>query len=245
MKRAKNVEDLFFTMKNGTIVVASDFHVPFQDDKAIGAFLHYCKTNQPNVIVLNGDILDMFMLSRFTKGEGRNPYEEIQECRKILAKIREVCPQAYVFYVIGNHETRLERYVLSKAPELASLVEDVFTILKVKDFEIQGCSSLLVNDNFKFKHGTLLGNRSCLSAMKELENAYMSGSSGHSHRLGKYIVRKAGRKFVWLESGGLMRLDPEYMIEPNWQQGFCVIRFRDGKLVHSKCIEIEDGVILD
>ena len=147
--------------------------------------------------------------------------------------------------MIGNHETRLEKYVLTKAPELASLVEDVFNIIKVQDFNIIGCSSLVVNDNFKFKHGTLLGNKSGLSAIKELENAYMSGASGHTHRLAKFIARKAGRKFVWLETGCLCSLNPEYMVEPNWQQGFAVFYFTDRKLRHSKCIEIEDGTIYE
>lgn len=245
MKRAKNVKDISIDFKSGTIVCASDIHIPFQDDDAVKCFVAYVKEKQPEMIVLNGDILDFFMLSRFTKGEGRNPYEEISECRDFLKSLREACKTSKIYYVIGNHETRLERYVLSKAPELASLIEDVFSIIKVEDFDVEGCASIVVNNTFKFKHGTLLGNKSTLSAIKELENAYMSGTSGHSHRLGKYIVRKAGRKFVWLESGGLMRLDPDYMVEPNWQQGFCEFKFKAGKLVHSKCIEIEEGVILD
>lgn len=245
MKRAKNIEEINIDIKSGKVVCASDFHIPFQDDKAVAAFIKYIKENTPDYIVLNGDILDMFMLSRFTKGEGRNPYEEINICREILAAIREAAPNAIIYYVIGNHETRLEKYVLTKAPELASLVEDVFNIIKVQDFNIIGCSSLVVNDNFKFKHGTLLGNKSGLSAIKELENAYMSGASGHTHRLAKFIARKAGRKFIWLETGCLCSLNPEYMIEPNWQQGFAVFYFIDRKLRHSKCIEIEDGTIYE
>lgn len=179
MKRAKNIVDLELKLNKGNIIVASDIHIPFQDQLAVKAFLTYCAKKQPEVIVLNGDVLDMFMLSRFTKGEGRNPLEEITECRQLLETLRALCPNALIYYVIGNHETRLERYVLNKAPELASLVEDVFSILKVQDFKIRGCASLTVNDNLVFKHGTLLGNKSGLSAIKEMEASYMSGVSGH------------------------------------------------------------------
>lgn len=244
MKRAKNVIDLETKIKNGLVIVGSDIHIPFQDNDAVESFIKYCKEKKPEVIVLNGDVLDMFMLSKFTKGEGRNPLEEVTMCRELLASVRNACPNAEIYYVIGNHENRLEKYVLTKAPELASLIEDVFSIIKTEDFKIRGCASLTINDNFVCKHGTLLGNKSGLSAIKEMENAYMSGATGHTHRLCKYIARKSGRKFVWIETGCLCDLNPEYMVNPNWQAGFAELIFKDGKLYHSRVIEIEKGKIL-
>ena len=228
MKRAKNVIDIEANLENGTVVIASDIHIPFQDDAAVRSFVKYCKEKQPEVVVLNGDVLDMFMLSRFTKGEGRNPLEEMTMCQGFLDSLRKAVPNADIYYVIGNHENRLEKYVLNKAPELASLIEDVFTIIKTSDYKVRGCASVTFNDNFVCKHGTLLGNKSGLSAIKEMENAYMSG-----------------RKFVWLETGCLCSLNPEYMINPNWQAGFAQLEFKNGKLYNSKVIEIEKGKILD
>ncbi len=245
MKRAKNIEDIELNIKNGKIAIASDIHIPFQDDKAVDAFLNYLRDEQPNVVILNGDVLDMFMLSRFTKGEGRNPLEEIEECRNLLKKLALVVPQADIYYVIGNHETRLERYVLTKAPELASLVEDVFTIIQASKYSAKGCASVTINDNLVIKHGTLLGNKSGLSAIKEMEASYMSGASGHTHRLCKYIARKAGRKLFWMETGCLCGLNPEYMVNPNWQQGFAEIKIKNGKVYSAKVLEIENGTILD
>lgn len=245
MKRAKNVIDIETRLENGTVVIASDIHIPFQDDAAVRLLIKYCKEKQPEVVVLNGDVLDMFMLSRFTKGEGRNPLEEMTMCQGFLDSLRKVVPNADIYYVIGNHENRLEKYVLTKAPELASLIEDVFTIIKTSDYRVRGCASVTFNDNFVCKHGTLLGNKSGLSAIKEMENAYMSGATGHTHRLCKYIARKSGRKFVWLETGCLCSLNPEYMINPNWQAGFAQLEFRNGKLYNSKVIEIEKGKILE
>lgn len=244
MKRAKNIIDIDLKITNGNIYVASDVHIPFQDDRAVDTFIETCANMQPEVIILNGDIMDMFMLSKFTKGEGRNPLEEVTMCREFLGKLRKAAPKAEIYYVIGNHETRLERYVLNKAPELASLIEDVFSILKVSDFNIRGCASVTVNNSLVFKHGTLLGNKSGLSAIKEMENAYMSGCTGHTHRLCKYIARKAGRKFFWIETGCLCDMNPEYMVLPNWQQGFATIRIKGGKVVSAKAVEIEDGKIV-
>lgn len=245
MKRAKNITDLEISFNKGTILVVSDVHIPFHDPDAVKAFIKYSKKVQPKAIVLNGDIMDFFRLSRFTKGEGRNPLEEITLCRSFLSELRKNNPDANIYYVIGNHETRLERYVMEKAPELVSLIEDVFSILKVKDFNIHGCTSITMNNSFVFKHGTLLGNKSGLSAIKEIEKAYMSGCSGHTHRLAKFITRKSGRKFVWAEGGCLCDLEPEYCINPDWQQGFVRIDVEKSRIKSLKAIEIEKGEVLE
>lgn len=244
MIRNKKVPDLEIELKDGIVAVASDFHVPFQDKKAVSAFINYCVEVQPDMIVINGDLVDMYMLSRFAKGEGRNPMAEIEEARDILAELKDKCPESEVYYIIGNHEQRLEKTILAKAPELASLIEDVFSIFKLEDIGVRGCGTLTINDNFVFKHGSLLGNKSGLSAIKEMENAYLSGASGHTHRLAKYIARKAGRKFVWLETGCLCSMNPEYMLLPNWQQGFAMIQFGDSKVKRAEVLEIENGEVL-
>lgn len=244
MYRQKEIKTEAIKIKNGIVIIGSDIHIPFQDNKAVEAFKSYCKEIQPSAIVLNGDVLDFYKLSRFVKGEGRNPYEEISECQELLKSLKEACPNSEIYYVIGNHETRLETYVLNNAPHLASLVEDVFTIIKTKDIGVIGCSEVLINDNFICTHGKLLGSKAGMSAMKEIEKHYMSGASGHTHRLAKFLTRKARRKFVWLETGCLCDLNPEYVQDPDWQQGFAVIQFENSKLKRAEVVEIENGEVL-
>ena len=244
MYRQKEIKTEAIKIKNGIVIIGSDIHIPFQDNKAVEAFKAYCKEIQPSAIVLNGDVLDFYKLSRFVKGEGRNPYEEISECQELLKSLKEACPNSEIYYVIGNHETRLETYVLNNAPHLASLVEDVFTIIKTKDIGVIGCSEVLINDNFICTHGKLLGSKAGMSAMKEIEKHYMSGASGHTHRLAKFLTRKARRKFVWLETGCLCDLNPEYVQDPDWQQGFAVIQFENSKLKRAEVVEIENGEVL-
>lgn len=244
MYRQKEIVTKELKIKDGIILIGSDIHIPFQDKKAVAAFVSYAKDLQPSIIVLNGDVLDFYKLSRFVKGEGRNPYEEIKECQDLLKELKEVCPTSEIFYVIGNHETRLETYVLSNAPHLSSLIEDVFTILKTKDLGIEGVSRLIINDSFVCTHGKLLGNKAGLSAIKEIEKHYMSGASGHTHRLAKFLTRKAGKKFVWMETGCLCDLNPEYVQDPDWQQGFAVVQFEKGKLKRAEVVEIENGEVL-
>lgn len=244
MYRQKEIKTEEIKIKDGVVIIGSDIHIPFQDDKAVRAFCAYCKDIQPTAIVLNGDVLDFYKLSRFVKGEGRNPYEEIKYCQALLADLKEMCPDSDIYYVIGNHETRLQTYVLNNAPHLASLVEDVFTIIKTEDIGVKGCAEVIINDNFVCTHGKLLGNKAGLSAIKEIEKHYMSGASGHTHRLAKFLTRKARRKFVWMETGCLCDLNPEYVQDPDWQQGFAVVQFEKGKLKRAEVIEIENGEVL-
>lgn len=245
MYRQKELEVIQEKIKNGTIAICSDIHFPFQDDKAVEAFIQFTKEVHPEYIILAGDIIDCYKLSRFTKGEGRNPYEEIQICRDFLGKLRKENPNAIIYYIIGNHCTRLQTYILSKAPELACLIEDIFSIMKVEDFNIKGCSEIIFNNDFIITHGKLLGNKAGLSAIKELERHYISGASGHCHRLAHYITRKAGRKFEWLETGCLCDLNPEYTQDPDWTQGFVIVKYKSGRRKMARCIEIENGEIIN
>lgn len=248
MKKDNRITDVEITLTDADVVVASDVHFPYQDDKAIAAFRKYIQEKQPKVVVLNGDVLDFYKLSRFSKDPaGKNPAEEIEMCRTFLKNIRKDVPTAAIYYTIGNHETRLEKYVLDNAPQIACLVDNVFEIIKTdrEDMCVQGCASLTINDTFVLKHGTRLGNKSGLSAIKELEAHYLSGATGHTHRLARFSTRKSGRRFVWLETGCLCDLNPEYMVNADWEQGFAHIKFKKGKLHQAKIIQIENGEILE
>lgn len=234
------------TLSTGKVVIISDIHIPFQDNKAVGAAFDYINKVRPKVVVLNGDIVDFFKLSHFTKGEGRNPAQEIKECQKLFKQLKKVLDEdAKIYYVIGNHETRLEKYVLQNAPEVASIIDDVFSILEVEKYGIVGCSQVLFNKLFLCRHGKLLGKYSGMSAMKELAASYTSGASGHSHRLSLFICRKNGIKYVWMETGGLMDMNPTYIVNPDWQQGFGVVEFYNKEIKHAYIKQIENGVVLD
>ena len=241
----KDLPNILLTEDNTFILIGSDIHFPYHDEKAVKAFIDYAETYQPFHIVLAGDIVDFYKLSRFSKGEGRLPGEELEMAKDFLQELRLKCPDSDIYYIIGNHETRLERFVNDKAPEIANLVSNFYDLIGSKSLGVKPCGKITINNSFVIEHGTLLGNKSGLSAIKQLDKYYISGASGHTHRLSKFITRKGGNKFVWLETGCLCSLNPHYVIDPDWQQGFATLYFRDGKLFNAKVIEIEDGEISD
>ena len=244
MKKDNRIKSYNVKLKDGKVFVASDLHFPYQDNKAIECFLKEVENKKPDMVVLNGDLLDFYRLSRFTKDpSGKDPAEEIEMCREFLHRLRSIT-DVPIYYTIGNHETRLEKYILDQAPMIACLMDNVFQVIKTEDIDIIGCSRLTINDNFVFEHGTRLGSKTGLSAIKELEAHYLSGATGHTHRLARYSTRKSGRRFIWLETGCLCDLSPEYMIDPDWEQGFGIVGFKSGRLKNATVVSIENGEII-
>jgi hypothetical protein len=60
------------------------------------------------------------------------------------------------------------------------------------------------------KHGNTVRSKSGYSATAELERAWVSGLSGHTHRAGQVYRRNSGGAYTWAECGCLCDLAPEY-----------------------------------
>jgi hypothetical protein len=78
---------------------------------------------------------------------------------------------------------------------------------------------------FILKHGNVVRKWSGWSAKGEWERYGKSGASGHVHRLGMFFHRDWNGNHVWAETGCLCSLNPDYMRDPDWQQGFVVASF--------------------
>ena len=85
-------------------VIAGDIHVPFEDKLAVKLWLNFLRWYKPEILVLNGDIMDCFGISKFTKSplEGKRLKEEIEETKKLLARIVSATPGCTRYYVFGN-----------------------------------------------------------------------------------------------------------------------------------------------
>jgi len=81
---------------------------------------------------------------------------------------------------------------------------------------------------------------SSYSARGEFEKEGMSGSSGHTHRLGMYFHRNRGGEYVWVETGCGCNLNAEYIDGiANWQSGFAVFTFeKDGYYFYPQVVPI-------
>lgn len=101
-------------------VSVGDVHGMRQDKKAVAAFLRDIKELSPNHIILGGDIIscDGFLASKHALGFVANLdytyQEDVQAASAFLDAIQKACPNAAIEYVEGNHEHRVERYVVDE-----------------------------------------------------------------------------------------------------------------------------------
>lgn len=170
---------------------------------------------------------DFFQLSRFNTGQERIDHlqEEIDAANALRRGIREVAPNAHLVETEGNHDSRTRTYIAKNARALTTLrALEPRQLFLYDELEIDWFpgAGFLQRPHFLVKHGTLVRQEAGASAKAELAAAGISGISGHTHRLAKY-VRAGYVQREWSEQGGLMRLDPDYVTgAPNWVQGMAV-----------------------
>lgn len=208
-------------------ILAQDFHFPFQDLRLIALFLGFVAREEPGQIILPGDILDCYKISRFDKDPNRklDLQGEIDECYNFLVDLREAAgPDCDIVYLEGNHEQRLRKYLWSKAPELASLnCLTVDGLLELDSLDIKYQESIDIG-KFHIYHGSLVRQEAGYTAKAEFIKNGCSGMTGHTHRDAKYTRRNRGGHHVWYENFCMCDLDAEYIDGiANWTQGWSVM----------------------
>ncbi len=108
-----------------TAIILSDLHSKFIDPFAFQVALDVIEMTKPELVVLNGDVVDFPKVGRYTTMPGATNLslqDEIDFVRQfILPEIRKRAPDAILVWHIGNHEYRLIRYLADTAPDLHDL----------------------------------------------------------------------------------------------------------------------------
>lgn len=215
-----------------------DIHIPHEDPVALKAAINYTKKQYDGVlqnIILGGDIMDCEALSKFDKNKGTLSFvEEVHRTRNFLDKLQETFPNTMITYVMGNHEERLEKYILKNAPDIAELgygVEDVLELEK-RDIQFVDNRKLKASENTFFKfgqftilHGHEMGICPTVSpAHRFLERAKGNVILGHIHAPDeKFTTCIDGSVLRCYSVGTLAKLNPLYRPFNGWGQGFAVI----------------------
>jgi UDP-2,3-diacylglucosamine pyrophosphatase LpxH len=227
-----------------TIVFASDFHIPYEDKKAVKLFFKFLEDNKKeiDVLVLGGDIIDFYSLSRFNKDPRRalEIQDDLDKVYEFLKKCREILPHVLIIYEKGNHENRLRTYKWTKAPEFAYLrcltPEKLF---RLDELDIKWEPKRWRYKKLWFMHGDKLSKHSGWTAQKMRAEYGTNVICGHSHRTGKSNrTDLSGNSGGW-ESGCFCDLNPEYMEGiANWQQGMSVVQYYKDKIFYVHNIDI-------
>lgn len=219
-----------------TIGLLSDIHIPYHDLPAIYCALEYFQKVGVDCIMLNGDIIDCYQLSNFEKDPRKRHFaEEIEDCRLFLAALRKEFPSCRIIFKLGNHEERLEKYLMVKAPELLNLNEfELKNLLKLDELKIepQTCDKQI----FKFKslniiHGHEIG-KSFIPAVNPARGLYLRAKTsticGHFHRGSEHTEKDLNGKVTkYWSTACLCELNPKWLPINNWSHGAAIIRSDD------------------
>ncbi len=164
-----------------TVAGIFDVHVPAHDPAMMDAFLEWCKDQQPDVIIIGGDFMDLESVS----SHGGNAYppklkDEILEGVKVLKRIRAANKNAVIHYLEGNHETRLTRFTSNVAPALHEAVS-LRDVLKLDELDISWhkYGTPVWYGKLSFVHGNWCTDA---HAKKHLDAYGCSVTYGHTHR---------------------------------------------------------------
>ena len=225
------VETFIIPKGQNNILILSDIHFPYQDNEALTLALNYGIENKVNAIYLNGDILDFYQCSRFTKDRRlRDMAGELEMGRNFLKMLQETfnCP---IYYKIGNHEKRYEDYLMIKAPELLGIDDfKLEQLLRMREYGVT-----LVKDKQMAMAGKLpiLHGHEWFGGFAPPVNparglflkAKESCLVGHHHRTSEHTEKSlSGEVTTTWSTGCLCGLEPEYAPYNNYNHGFAHIK---------------------
>jgi hypothetical protein len=237
-------QKIYAELKDGVVIVFSDAHYwPGPATVAHKALLAAVEAIKPAIIIANGDVFDGARVSRHDPLYGDkapSPKEEVEACVERMTEIEDRSKNSKCLWTVGNHDSRLWRYIRVNAPEVSGMP---FTDLFEYFPRWKPTYAIDINGNTLVKHRWHNGIHATYN------NALKGGVNmvtGHLHRLqvtawGDYSGRRYG-----VDTGTLAEPDgPQFLyLEHNpvpWASGFAVLTFRNGVLLPPELCEVVNG----
>ncbi len=221
------------TKEQKTAAILFDTHNPFQDEITMSLVERFLAKIKPDFLIYGGDVNDFYPISTFDKNPERisSLQKDLNNTRAMFARHRAMLPSETEFFLLdGNHENRLQKFLWSDAPALESLDSlQIGKLLTLEEYNIKHIAyeqGLMINDVFLVLHGDIASIHSGYTAKRMYEKHGGCGISGHCHRGGSFYKRDRFGTWGWWEGFCLCHLNPDWIKNPNWVQGFSLVHFR-------------------
>jgi len=237
-------------LKRGLIL--ADTQIPFQDNKGLSVVLDRAKQFDPDFVILNGDIIDFYRLSKFRIDPTVDDTKEaINALIQFLMALRTLFPDAEIVYKLGNHDDRFYYYMQQKAPEFFGIPE--FRIESVLHTDKLGIE--VVGDKRRIRAGKLYiihGHefwQSLNNPVNPARGLYLkakrSSLCAHHHQTSEHTEPDIGDDLITCWSiGCCCQLHPEYMPINKWNHGFALMEKTSGGNFQLDNMRIIDGEIV-
>lgn len=239
---------------------------PLHDRRALDLTVQIIAELQPQRVHMLGDMLDAAELSDKYPREPRLLFTlqpALAETYWWWHDIRTVVPDAEAYYHEGNHEERLQRWLVAHFPAVYELKRaDAMDLPPVLSFEnLIALDALQVSwiagypqdeawsADLRLRHGDVARSKPGTTGWAILQDADGDEAYGHIHRqelVTKTIYHRRGRREARAFCPGcLCHVDgrvPGSSPDDYWQQGLVVRDFLpDGKLATETFVSIQDG----
>lgn len=212
------------------IALFSDIHVPYHHVEAITLALDFCKKEKPDLLILNGDTLDCFQLSRFDKDPKKRNFAGELDIMKQMIEVFQKVLKCKIIFKKGNHSERYEHFLYTKAKELIGIEEfELHNIInaRVQGIDVIGDKRIIHANKLNIIHGHEFsqGFFSPVNVARGLSlRAKASAIQGHSHQSSEHTsIDINGKVMTTWSTGALCQLNPQYAPINNWNLGFAVI----------------------
>ena len=221
-----------------TILTCSDLHDIEIDPFYLRVLIDTAERVQPDVISLVGDIFDLPEFGKY--GVDPREWDVVGRIKfaheKILGPLRDVCPDAQIDFIEGNHEARLLRQLADATPALRAVLSDLhgFTVAKLLGLEKYEINYIAKADlaafskrdferelasNYKVYYDTVLCHH-----FPHARNMGLPGVNGHHHKHQVWSeFNPIYGAYEWHQLGSGHRRSASYCEGERWHNGFALI----------------------
>lgn len=227
--------------------VINDVHLPFHDPRAVNLVLDIFESMGIHRLIINGDLLDFLNIS--LHGPKHPDIQETLENelfsgQEFLSNLRKRFKGVEIVYLFGNHEDRLNRFIIQKCPAFWNVLR-LETQLNLDSLDIHYLPYngfyQLEDSKLRIQHSppSYGINGTMTSLYNKLDHDYMYGCTHrmqHSARTGASGAVYNAWFNGWLGSTSLTETHSHVFSfakgHDNWQQCAAVIATIDGQTTH-------------
>jgi len=234
-----------YIIKGKRALVMSDIHLGHHVNGVLKLAIDSAKDFKIDTIILNGDTLELDRISRWqSKPDAQTLKQEIDLGRNLLRWLRSLFPDVEIVWHDGNHDVRVEAYILSKAPDLYGLgIHTLPELLDMHKYNVNYVDQFthMRLGELNIMHGHLLKGGGVNVAQTKFKNANCNLLFGHLHVVQEYTTRDLNGKIkgAWA-TGCLSTLSPEFSPINSWNWGFALIERDDDYFTVHNYKVIED-----
>jgi predicted phosphodiesterase len=224
-----------YVIPNGErLAVISDVHIPYHDEEVMQQWYRDASEYEPSVIVINGDLLDFYRMSRFEKNPAvRDTAFEIDQAHEFFAWLTERF-EAKIVFKEGNHDERWAKYIWNNAPEFSKFSQfSLEQVLLLEEFGVDhvGEKRIIKAGDLNIIHGhELYGGGGIQPARSMMARMNANALAGHNHRTSQFTQNNfEGNHMACYSTGCMCELFPEYSRINGWNHGYAFVDvYEDG-----------------